>query len=276
MIKKKFCKENQIEYIFGWLLKQRVKPKPRKEHFGINKDRLDICFVAFKYTPKGTDKGYDVFIETAKKLYTKKDNIYFHVVGNFDENAIDVSEISSRITFYGTKDPVWFDEFYKDMDIILSPNQPNQLFKGAFDGFPTTACIDAGLRRTALFCTDPLGMNDGFFVDRQDIVIIPHNPEQITEVIMHYYDNPEELKAISENGRVKILKLYSYESQIKPRIELLKKEIAEPFVYKEPSWIKSVIWRAKTIFNRVIVKMKKIAPKPVKVLYKRIKVILHG
>ena len=277
LIKKKFCNKEQIEYIFGVVTETKMlNMNIEKKHFGIDKDRLDVCFVAFKYTHKGTDKGYDIFIETAKKLCAKNDNIYFHVVGNFDETVIDVSDISNRITFYGTKDPAWFDEFYKDKDIILSPNKPDQLFKGSFDGFPTTACIDAGICKTALFCTDPLDMNDGFFVDRQEIVIIPHNAEQITEIIMHYYDNPEELKAISDNGREKILKLYSYENQIKPRIELLKKEIAEPFVYKDPSWIKSKIWGSKTIFNRVITKMKNKAPKPVKVIYKRIKVILHG
>lgn len=278
LVKKKFCKEEQIEYIFGVVTETEKlnELNIEKKYYGIEKDRLDICFVAFKYTSKGTDKGYDVFIETAKKLCEKTDNAYFHVVGNFNEDVIDVSDIADRITFYGTQDPVWFNEFYKDKDIILSPNQPNQLFKGAFDGFPTTACIDAGLRKTALFCTDPLGMNDGFFVDRQEIVIVPHNAEQIAEIIIHYHGNPEELKAISENGREKILKLYSYESQIKPRIELLKNEITAPFVYKDPSWIKGIIWRTKMKFNRLIAKLKKLAPKPVKVIYKRIKVMLHG
>lgn len=273
LISKKFCKEEQIEYIFGVVTDtERLKETNiEKKFYKIDKERLDICFVAFKYTSKGQDKGYDIFVETAKILRKQKDNIFFHIVGNFDESVIDVSDISDRITFYGAKDHSWFDEFYKDKDIILSPNQPDRLFKGSFDGFPTTACIDAGLRKIALFCTDNLKMNDGYFEDGKEIVIISNDARKNADIILHYYNNPKELKAICESGCEKIKKLYSYETQIQPRIELLKNEIAAPFKYKDPNLFKCIVFRIKVLAYKVFIRVKRITPKPIKVLYKRIR-----
>ena len=42
------------------------------------------------------------------------------------------------------------------------------IFTGSFDGFPTASCIDAGLRKTAIFCTDPLDLNNSHFYDNKN------------------------------------------------------------------------------------------------------------
>jgi glycosyltransferase involved in cell wall biosynthesis len=227
LIDNKFCTPSQIEFIFGVVtpLEQLEAEYQDKKHFGINKQILDICFVAHKYTKSGVDKGYDIFIDVATKLSQKYQNIQFHVVGGFDESEIDVSHISHRIKFYGSQEIQWFDEFYKDKDIILSPNVPFKIFSGSFDGFPTGSCTDAGLRETAIFCTDELSLNSGFFTDGEEIVIIPHNADKIVDVVMAYYHNPHKLMSIAKNGREKIKKLYSYEAQLLPRIKILKEQV---------------------------------------------------
>ncbi len=227
LIEHNFCSPDQIEFIFGCVVPQNqlVIENYDKNFFGFGKDTLDICFVAHRYTEKGVGKGYDVFIEVAHQLCQLHPKIHFHVVGGFDDTVFDVSDIKDRITFYGVQKADWFDEFYRNIDIILSPNIHSIKLNGVFDGFPTTTCIDAGLRNTAIFCTDELHLNDQFFIDREEIVIIPHNAEKITEIIESYYQNPQQLKAISDNGREKILQLYGYEAQISPRVRILKKEI---------------------------------------------------
>ena len=226
LIEKKFCTPDQIEFIFGVVvpIEQINIDYVKKSNFGIDKNALDIAFVSYKYTEKGIDKGYDLFVDVAKELCKKYDNIRFHVVGGFDENVIDVTELGDRITFYGSRKTKWFDEFYRDKDIIMSPNIPFILYEGSFDGFPTGACVDAGLRKTAIFCTDELRLNTEF-VDKEEIVIIPHNVDEVTEIVEYYYRNPEKLRAIAENGCRKIKWLYSYESQILPRIKILKAEL---------------------------------------------------
>lgn len=227
LIEKKFCLPDQIEFIFGVVtpLERFDQLYEEKRHFGINKNDLDICFTAHKYTETGVDKGYDVFVQVATVLAEKYPNIRFHVVGGFDENVLDVSQIKDKITFYGPHETDWFDGFYLDKDIILSPNIPFKIFEGSFDGFPTGSCTDAGLRETAIFCTDELKLNQGFFEDGQEIVIIPYDVMKIVNKIEYYYSNPEKLLAIGQCGRQKIMNLYGYEAQIAPRIKLLQDEI---------------------------------------------------
>jgi glycosyltransferase involved in cell wall biosynthesis len=226
LLQKNFCTPQQIEFIFGVVtpLEYIEKEYRGKRHFGTEKSTLDICFAAYKYTPKGIDKGYDVFVQVARELCKSHDNIHFHVVGGFDENVMDVSDIGNRITFYGKRNMEWFDGFYRDKDIILSPNIPFMLFEGSFDGFPLGTSVDAGLRKTALFCTDELGLN-AYFIDGEEIVIVPHDARQIAGIIDHYYKNPEKLKAIAEKGYWKIRELYSFEAQMLPRLRVLREEL---------------------------------------------------
>jgi glycosyltransferase involved in cell wall biosynthesis len=227
LVEKKICKPEQIEFIFGIVtpLEQLEKEYTGKKHFGIDKDTLDICFVAHKYTETGMDKGYDVFVDVAIALSERHPNIRFHVVGGFDEKVLDVSRLGDTIRFYGNREIEWFDDFYRDKDIILSPNVPFKIFEGSFDGFPTGTCVDAGLRETAIFCTDELKLNDGFFVDREELVIVPHDVGKIVEIVEFYHSNPEQLAAIGKNGRRRIKALYGYEAQMLPRIDLLRAEV---------------------------------------------------
>jgi len=228
LIDNKLCEEDQIEEIFGIVtpLKLLEQSFDNKKYYGKDKSSLDICFVAHRYTEKGVDKGYDVFIKVAHELSKKYDNIHFHVVGNFDESIIDISLIKDRIKFYGPQLSEWFNEFYKDKDIILSPNIPFKLKEGSFDGFPTGCCTEAGLHKVAIFCTDELKLNTNKYNDKE-IVIIPYDSGKIVEIIEKYYHNPEKLQEISESGYNKIKELYNYNNQIQPRINILKELISD-------------------------------------------------
>jgi glycosyltransferase involved in cell wall biosynthesis len=234
LLQKNLCTPDQIEFIFGVVAPSEYieNEYTGKRHYGIDKGTLDICFAAHKYTEKGTDKGYDIFVEVARELCKRYDNIHFHVVGGFDENVIDVSDLGNRITFHGKRNMEWFDEFYRDKDIILSPNIPFMIFEGSFDGFPTGTSVDAGLRKTALFCTDELALNTRF-IDGEEIVIVPHDSGQIARIMDHYYKNPEKLRAIAENGCRKIRELYSFEAQMLPRIRVLGEELEQAQAVKE-------------------------------------------
>ena len=227
LVKNNFCTEDRIVYIFGGVMPLDTLNKSKsykKKFFGFEKDSLDICFVAAKYMPMGTDKGYDIFIEVAKKLVESHTNINFHVVGNFSEADIPVNGLEQNITFHGFQTLEWFDKFYIDKDIILSPNIPFALSKGAFDGFPTTSCVEAGLRKVAVFCTDELKLNN-HFIDNEEIVIIPHDADRIVHIIEAFYKKPDKLRSIAKKGATKMRKVFSYKSQIMPRIKLLEGEM---------------------------------------------------
>jgi glycosyltransferase involved in cell wall biosynthesis len=223
LLRKKFCRADQIEFIFGVVVSSNVlnddsHPKIR---YGLDKKTLDICFVANKNVPRGADKGYDRFIEAARILGTRHSQVRFHVVGQLTEKDVEVGDFSNKITFYGHQPTSFFPQFHSRMDIILSPNIPFVLYAGAFDGFPTGASVEAALCGTALFVTDELGMNDGYFKDGEEIVIISREPEQIVDTIEKYIAEPERLSSIGQNGQRAARQIFSLEVQMAPRLRVL-------------------------------------------------------
>jgi hypothetical protein len=192
-------KEKIFFRIGGYNQLSSFKIIPKKK-YNIDKNTFDICFCAFKYSERGIDKGYDLFVDTARYFYNKYSDIQFHVLGNFDENDIDVSDIKNRIFFYGPKQPEFFIEFFSKIDIFLSPNRLYKLYPGNFDGFPLGGdCMICGV---ALFTTDELNNNRGIFNDNE-IVIIKPNLYDIVNKIDFYYKNIDKLYELSENGQKK-------------------------------------------------------------------------
>jgi glycosyltransferase involved in cell wall biosynthesis len=190
---------------------------------------LDICFTAHKYTSDGHDKGYDIFLEVAKRLAQKYTECRFHVVGGFGPDDLPIDGLDGRITFYGGQTQEWLAQFYLDKDLILLCNVPFIICEGAFDGFPTGCGSDAMLNKLALFCTDPLAMNCEF-VDGRDLVIVPHDANAIVEKLSWYRDNPSALRNLAENGKRQAERVYSFQSQLKPRIKILKREMETSFM----------------------------------------------
>lgn len=229
LIEKGLCKREQIEFIYGVVTPKEIlnNKQNHKKYFQKGKDMLDICFVAHKYSEKGIDKGYDLFIEVAKELASKYDKIRFHVIGGFNENDIEVDELGEKIKFYGIQTSEWLCDCYKNMDLIISPNRPFQLSKGSFDGFPTGACTEAMINGVVLLCTDELKQNIKF-EDKKDLIIIKPKVSNIIQTIEELYHNPYKIIEIAKQGRNKAKVIYAKESQIKPRIRLIK-EVAKQY-----------------------------------------------
>lgn len=232
LIEKNFCKKENIEFIYGIVTPKQILNNDIKEKKYYKKDKknFDVCFVAHKYSEKGIDKGYDLFIESAKKLTKKYHNIKFHVIGGFNEKDIDISDLKGNINFYGIKPSNWLHEFYKNMDIIVSPNKPFILSEGSFDGFPTGSCTEAMISGVALLCTDELKLNVKF-KDKKDLIIIKPESSDIVKKIEELYNNPDKIIKIAKNGRKKASKLYSINKQLKTRINLIKKSAKKIYGY---------------------------------------------
>jgi glycosyltransferase involved in cell wall biosynthesis len=232
IVGRNLCPIEKVEMIFGVVMPQEAFTNcviDNKSRWGFDKDRLDICFMAHRYTQYGEDKGYDVFVNVASILCSRYDNIYFHVVGPYDDRVIDVTPFKNKIEFHGSLDPEQFDGFFQNMDIIMSPNISGKIFAGSFDGFPTASCTEAGLRGTAIFATDEFNSGaKGRFTDGENIVLLKYDLEYIADKVEEYYNNPTQLKSVGEQGRCRILDLYSYESQMLPRITLLRKLMETP------------------------------------------------
>ena len=232
LLKNNFCKEEDIEFIYGVVTPEEIlnTKLDGKLYYKNGKDTMDLCFVAHKYCKKGLDKGYDLFIDLAKSMCKKYDNVRFHVIGGFTKDDIDVKEIEDKMNFYGILSSQELIELYKKMDIIVSPNRPFKLGEGSFDGFPTGACTEAMINGVALICTDELNMNIKFN-NKQEIIIIKPEIKDLVNEVEELYNNPENIEKIAKAGRNKALEIYSKDAQIKPRINLIIKEAKKYYKY---------------------------------------------
>lgn len=227
LLNRGYCQPAQLEYIYGGVLAEPGDPAalPRRR-FGQDKDTIDICFVAHRYTPRGEDKGYDLFLEAVQLLLPRFPALRCHVVGDFNEQTIPLAPATaSRFRFYGVQPSSFLPGFFAGMDAIVSPNRPFVLRPGAFDGFPTGCCIEAGLCGTAVVCTDPLRLNR-HYGDGEEIILVEDKSDALAARLEQFLGAPEKLRCIGERGRQIFRQLFAPEAQLKPRLRLLEREHA--------------------------------------------------
>lgn len=223
LIDKQLCPKDKIFFDYGGgfvqFTEHDVLPKL---WYKKDKPTFDVSFVAHRYMDKGLDKGFDLFLYTAREIIKKYPFVHFHCVGtctldDFDE---DFSDIQNNLHMYGAQTMDFFPAFYQKMDLNISPNRPFVLDKGAFDGFPLS--IEAMIFGVPLFCTDELKQNYNYNAGKE-LVIIKPDVDDITSKIEHYINNHQELYAIGIAGQEKIKKLFDLEHQKKKRKEFLSK-----------------------------------------------------
>jgi len=222
-VERQFGDPARAELIWGItiptpLLEQPVLPRIR---YGRDKDTVDICFTAFRYMPGGFDKGYDVFVEVARILACESPAFRFHVVGGMTPDDLPLGDLAPRFVFHSPKLTECFPEFYREIDVILSPNRPFTRRAGGFDGFPTGCCTDAALCGVAICCTDAFGENR-YFENGKEILVTPHNVEAIAATLRRLPHEPEAFEAIGAAGRARCRELYSVRAQHEPRRALLR------------------------------------------------------
>lgn len=220
--------ENKVTLIHGTIVLEELLQAGRipKRLFGRDKDSLDICFVGLRYSATGADKGYDQFIAAAHLLAPILPHLHFHVVGDFDDCVVDVTALTGRITFHGVRDQSWMSAFHAGMDAIVSPNAADHLAKGAFDGFPVTSCIEAGMCGVAVFATDPMGLNEALTPDHE-VVIVNRDPRLLADTLAGWLRDPPRLYALAQAGERRFRRHWGEQAQMRPRIQVLERLLAQ-------------------------------------------------
>ncbi|WP_291877346.1 glycosyltransferase family 4 protein [Chryseobacterium sp.] len=222
IIEKFNCPEDKIHYIFGGIIPQNSINIERQRRYK-NGDSLNICFCSAKYMSKGLDKGFDVFIESAKLLLKRNYNVKFSIIGGFDKDEIPLDEFSDSFTFYGYRKYEDLSEIFLEQDIIVSPNRPFILNDGSFDGFPLGAVVEAALNGVIPVITDELQQNSHF--SESEIIIIKPEVEDVFQSIEHLINNEKTVYLISQNIQAKCRKIYSNENQLNQRLKILDQNI---------------------------------------------------
>ncbi len=229
LVDRKFCRPADIEFIFGVVVPQESMQDtgiPRK-YFPTDKETFDLCFCAMRYTPTGEDKGYPHFIGLMKAVSGKYRYLRFHVIGNFDDTVIDLSGYEDRIVFHGPQDFHGLRDLFREMDMILSPNQPDKLAEGAFDGFPLGTVVEAALNGVAVMLSDECGENR-YFENGRELLIVKPDVDEMTRVLENGLRNTEALYRMAEAGQARFRQMYAHATQLAPRIRLLESLLTAP------------------------------------------------
>lgn len=218
------CFSAPVHYIYGGAMNELYFDTETAHADNENREIVkNICFVADKYMPMGVNKGYPHFVETAKMLIKAYPRLKFFVVGGFSYDDYELgSELEQAIEFKGHLFTNELYEFYKNQDVIVSPNEPFKLSPGNFDGFPTGCCIEASLAGVAVVCTDVLKLNE-VYDENREIMICKPEPASVYECIKKLIDNPVFFKNIAKAGQAKSRELFNPYVQIRSRADLIDK-----------------------------------------------------
>lgn len=232
LLEKCFCEKGRIEHIYGGLVPPILSPSPLETPVPRQvSDVVNVCFVAHWYGTHRSAKGVDVFSDVVNRL-SNDSRFAFHIVGDWSPELTGIRQ-SDNVFYYGVRSASFFPGFYSKMDAILSPNL--SLFEinkgvGPFDGFPTTACAEAGAAGVAMFLTDSLGMNTDIcgrtiYKPREEFEPIPRDADYICNLLSHYSNNRDDLAALGQRGRLALLRELGFDKQVMPRLELLRQEL---------------------------------------------------
>jgi hypothetical protein len=226
----------KVELIFGGVFESRIEFDFHrdKKRWGRDKETIDFCFVAHKYGDDLTSKGYDQFIAIAQAL-ARDARLRFHVVGDYAADDIPLGAARARFQFYGARENEFFATFYPSMDAILSINRPFTLRPGAFDGFPTGACIEAGFRGVLNCINDPLGLNEALNPE-QDFVLLDYHTDASVERLSSLLTDMDQFYALAYRNCRKYQQVFGTDGQLWPRTRLIAAELARPeFLVCPPS-----------------------------------------
>ncbi|MGX5843485.1 hypothetical protein ACWGTI_22450 [Mesorhizobium sp. ArgA1] len=221
------CEFDKISHIFGGVFKgsRDFDYSVDKKSFPKHKQTIDLCFVAHKYNGDIKSKGFDYFMELSKILARDISELRFHVVGEYDAHDVPLESIGDRTMFYGRQPSEFFPEFYAGMDGIVSVNRPFVLTPGAFDGFPTGACLEAGFHGVANFINDPLGLNPGF-KDGEDILLIDENLTAAAAKIEAVLRDKDRLANLGLGAYRTFRRVVDIDQQLSLRTELIASELS--------------------------------------------------
>ena len=219
------CAPDKVELIYGGVFDSRVDFdfSRDKRRYGVHKESIDLCFVAHRYGDNMAQKGYDQFVEVARLLATDP-RLRFHVVGDYALEDLPLGEAAPRFVFYGTQPEAFFADFYPRMDVILSANRPYRGREGAFDGFPTGACMEAGFRGVLNCVADPLNLNVAF-EDGRDILLVDRNAELTARRLAGLFATPDRLYELGHANWLRFREVFDVDRQLWARTRLIVAEL---------------------------------------------------
>lgn len=220
VLKELNCPISKIEYVFGVVsdvqpIKSRLRNRCRKTKI------VNICFAAHKYDPLGRDKGLDLFIEVADELYRSNRQLKFHVVGPWESTIDRFSKYPGAYKVHQIIPIEKLSIFFSRMDVAVFPTRSDINAPGRFDGFPTATMVQAALAGCITISTNPLHQITPM-VNGIDFLEIEPEFDALMNAMDRLMRYPGLAKEISFSAKKNFLKTFNLETQMEPRLRLLK------------------------------------------------------
>ena len=197
----------------------------RTDYYPSGSPVLRLAFAAHKYTERGEDKGYDVFLDAVRGLREREIPVEAHVIGGFSERDVDLSGLEDVLTFHGVLTTKELRTLFSGIDLILSPNRPGVLSTNAFDGFPLGSVIEAALCGAGIVATDALDQNR-LFMDGRNILIVQPAADDIAHRIEELIDAPGGIGRLAQAGLAVARLHYGVNSQLWARLSVMETALA--------------------------------------------------
>ncbi|MFP3464612.1 glycosyltransferase family 4 protein [Leifsonia sp. SIMBA_070] len=196
----------------------------RTDYYPGGASTLRLAFAAHKYTERGLDKGYDLFLEVLRGLRSTGVPVEGHVIGGFSEDDIDVTDLGDALTFHGTLEAEDLKTVFGSIDLVVSPNRPGVLSAKAFDGFPLGSVIEAALCGAGIVATDALDQNR-LFMDGRNILIVQPDADDIVHRIVELIDAPGGIGRLAQAGLSVARRGYGIDSQLRARLDVMERAL---------------------------------------------------
>jgi len=218
---------------------ERSAPAPARSAatrtwYGSGKSVCDVAFVAENYMRIGENKGFPAFVAAISALCAAATPLPLavHVVGSFTPEhwraampagAPDPDTLP--LQFHGRLETSALRAFYRQVDVVVSPNRPRVLHAGNFDGFPTGCCVEGALCGVVMVASDPLGLNAGRYREGVEFVRIEPDGADVARALRTLLADPLSVKRIGEAGQAVTRRLFAPDVQIGGRIAVLERAL---------------------------------------------------
>jgi glycosyltransferase involved in cell wall biosynthesis len=163
-------------------------------------------------------KSYDLLLEVAREVCSRKPEVRFVIVGDGPlrrllEHTRDSLDLREKVHLLGTRADI--PELMAAMDLYIISSRR--------EGLPV-ALIEAMMAGKPIVATGVGGIPETLAHDRDGIIVAPGSKDALSDAILGLIDDPEKMRRIASNARRKAVVTYSPETVL-AEIELIYREL---------------------------------------------------
>lgn len=179
-----------------------VESRPKLQlEFKFYKNRIKVGFIG----KVSEEKGIFVFLQAAKKILQKKQNVEFWVVGNINANfKIQDYRLEKEIIFKGWQDDL--SQVYQELDIVVVPSLVEESF-----GLVAVEAMSYG---KAVVVSDRGALPELVENNKSGIVVAAGNVDILADVLGDLIDNQEKIKELGERAYERVQKMFTIERMV--------------------------------------------------------------